>query len=612
MKKITPCLIAILFAPLFSFAQNTSDLLVKAIEELPDERSVVSQCVKIKNLNQINSGQLDYRPVPHKDGIVFTSNRKAEDMNLQGKRLKRNKSKLFFTQKIKEGVYETPVPFGAKLPGKPNQGAVTFDDSGDLMVYTVLQKKKDKRTQAPPLRLYSSKFENGKWSKGKALPLNVEGYTSCHPSLTPDGNTLYFASNRPGGYGGMDIYKSELVDGKWQDPVNLGMQINTAKDEVFPFINHDGTLYFSSNGKADAENLDIFFSRQDNNCNWTQAINLGSPFNSSNDDFGFFIEKHGLSGLFSSNREGGKGQDDLYFWRVDQGLQNALDQSPVRFTIMDETNGELMAGAEVSLIEFDNIRFDLPGSEDATAFVTRINQAFAELLGKLFVYYTDEQGNFYHKLKHDRNYLLFVEKENYKRFRKMTTYNRLSGVKDISIVLQNPGEIKPEPPLPKENIELAVAEEDESEEYETNPLAVQASEEVHEPKELQIVLNHIYYEYGKTELIPESASVLDETIQMLIDFPEMEITLAAHTDARGNAEFNKSLSQQRADAAKDYLIANGIEASRIHAIGLGEEELLNGCIDGIDCNEDLHSQNRRTEIVITKISPANEIFVKKE
>ncbi len=615
MKKFNYTFILFFLAPIFLNSQNTSSLLVSAVEKLPDERMVVTQSIKIKNLEQINSEQLDYSPIFYKNGILFTSNRNSQKKNFWNRIFKNKSSNLFFAEKIKDGAYKNPTRLQIKFKGKLNEGAIAINEAGNLMIYAVNDQKENIGPDFVELKLYASKYQNGKWLKGEKLPVNCEECTTCHPALTSDAKTLYFASNQPGGFGGMDLYKSELIDGVWSNPVNLGSKINTAQNDIFPFINHEGTLYYSSNGKKDSENLDIYFSRKDNKGEWKEAINIGEPFNSATDDFGFYIEKDGLSGLFSSNREGGKGMDDLYFWRMDQSLEQALDPTPVKFTIIDEETGHILSRADVSLTEFADIKIKISESKTPVAFISHVNQAIDEMLGKTYVFQTDEYGNFYYDLKHDRNYLLTVEKENYATFRIMTTYNLLSGVKDIDIALAHPPMIEPEQQY-KTLIDLAASEEmDEDILNKVNPYTLEANKDMTNDlfvKGQKITLDNIYYEFGEAELKAESATILDQTAQMLKNFPEMEIDLMAHTDARGDAVYNKYLSQQRANKARNYLISKGIEAKRVKAVGLGEEELLNDCFDDIDCSEEFHSQNRRTEIVITKINPANEIFVKKE
>ena len=613
MKKINYTLILFFLLPFFLVSQNTSDLLVSVVEKLPDENMVIAQSTKIKNLELINSEQLDYSPVLYKNGVIFTSNRQANNKNLWNKLFNTKKTNLFYAEKVKDGTYKAPVPLKGKFDKNINEGAIATNDAGNVVIYAI-NVNKSKKPQTTELALYISELHGEQWSNGKELPINFKGSTTCHPSLSVDSKTLYFSSNRPGGFGGLDIYKSEFKNGTWGEPINLGSKINTPENELFPFINFDGTLFFSSNGKSGSENLDIYFSRVDYKGDWKEAINIGKPFNSSSDDFGFYIEKDGLSGLFSSNREGGIGMDDIYFWRIDQSLERALDPSPVRFTIVDDETGEILSNAEVTLIEFDDVKIESLETDGPIAFVSKINQSMAELAGKPYVYQTDSYGNIYHDLKHGKNYMLIVEKDDYSTFRKMTTYNLLSGIKDIDIALAHPEDYEPQY---KTLIDVAATEEidENGVSIGANPIAVMAKNEGNSNiiKEGQkITLDNIFYEFGKTELKTESTVVLDETVDMLNKFPEMEIDLIAHTDARGNANYNKSLSQQRADAARRYLIAKGIEKRRVRAIGLGEEMPLNDCFDGKDCSEDLHSINRRTEIVITKLHPSTEIFVKKE
>ena len=432
MNKINCILVLFFLIPIFSNSQNTSNLLVNAVEELVDEGMVITQSINVYNLEQINSDELDYSPVLYKNGILFTSNRKLQRKNLWNRIFNKKAVNLFFAEKIKDGTYKTPVPHRNKMNGKMNEGAITVDASGKFMIYTV-NNKSGNDFGLVELQLYSSEYKDKKWSNGIALPINCEGCTICHPSLSSDSKTLYFASNQSGGYGEMDLYMSKFVDGVWGTPINLGPKINTAKNEVFPFINYDGTLYYSSNGKDDLGNLDIYFSRFDNQGEWKKSINIGEPFNSSADDFGFYIEKDGLSGLFSSNRKGGKGMDDIYFWRLDKSLEQALDPLPVKFTIIDEETGDILPNTKVSLVEFHDIKIETTESGAPIAFIGHVNQALNELVGKPFIYQTNDKGNFYHDLKHDRKYMLIVEKENYTTFRKMSTYNLLSGVKEIDI-----------------------------------------------------------------------------------------------------------------------------------------------------------------------------------
>lgn len=157
---------------------------------------------------------------------------------------------------------------------------------------------------------------NGKWSKGVEIGLTGVGQSAAHPSISVDGNTLYFSSNMPGGFGGNDLYKVERTNsaGEWSKPVNLGPKINTEGNELFPFIHENGNLYFASDGHLGLGGLDVFTVRL--NSPTTSVVNLGYGVNSNQDDFGFFLKEDKRSGFFSSNRDRGKGADDIYQFEI--------------------------------------------------------------------------------------------------------------------------------------------------------------------------------------------------------------------------------------------------------------------------------------------------------
>jgi outer membrane protein OmpA-like peptidoglycan-associated protein len=163
-------------------------------------------------------------------------------------------------------------------------------------------------------KIYAVKFENGKWSSAQDLPFNSNDFTNMHPSISKDGNTMYFVSNRPGGQGGTDLYMTTKENGKWSDPVNLGPKINTAGNEQFPFISSEGYLYFASNGHAGLGGLDIFVSEQVAG-DWQFPVNLGSPINTNHDDFSLIYDKELNQGFFCSSRSG-NANDDIFFYKV--------------------------------------------------------------------------------------------------------------------------------------------------------------------------------------------------------------------------------------------------------------------------------------------------------
>ncbi len=274
--------------------------------------------VVISNLNMLNSSDMDYSPILYQDGIVFTSTRKHKGSKKKWfKNYKKEYSYLFFSKKTNRGEFRKPQPLKGNLNGRYHEGAATFNASGTLMFFTRNTSEGKNRFGKINLKIYMAKNVKGYWKEIKELPFNSDRHSTCHPSLSADGKRLYFASNRYGGFGGMDIYVSYFEDGKWQYPINLGPEVNSAGNETFPFIDENDELYFSSDGHGGEGGLDIFKTsfKQTEIESWNEPVNIGQPFNSEKDDFGFTIYNNSQEGFFTSSREGGLGRDDIYTWR---------------------------------------------------------------------------------------------------------------------------------------------------------------------------------------------------------------------------------------------------------------------------------------------------------
>ncbi len=207
--------------------------------------------------------------------------------------------------------------------------------------------RKDKKNTSN-LKIYKASLVNGYWVNVKELPFNGEDFSVGHPALSPDEKTLYFVSNMPGGFGGTDIYKV-AIQGKniYGTPINLGKSINTSDKEMFPFVGEDNTLYFSSNGYLGLGLLDIFQSKINKDSTYSSAKNLGHPFNSKRDDFSFYINEDGKRGFFSSNRKGGKGDDDIYSFYM--YTDPPICTQWVEGVITETINNTLIDGATVKL-----------------------------------------------------------------------------------------------------------------------------------------------------------------------------------------------------------------------------------------------------------------------
>ncbi|MEL7021830.1 MAG: hypothetical protein AAGK47_09485, partial [Bacteroidota bacterium] len=340
--------------------------------------------VEFVNLQNLNHGSLDYAATPYANGIVFTSTRGLPSaFRLQDKWTQDNFADLFFAQKKDFGKYEEPIPLRGKLNKKFHDGVATFNSAQNVMIFSRNSESGKGKGGILDLKLYEARNpqqfwvdsrenpidlylktkmdgERSFWMEMGELDINGDDFSTCHPALSPDGKRLYFASNRAGGYGGMDIWMSRNVDGTWQEPTNLGPIINSSGNELFPFMSKDEKLYYASDGHLGLGGLDIFVGqkmrRTDEN-SWSIRENLGTPFNTSKDDFGFTVNAEKTNGYFTSNRENGMGEDDIYEWRSD-GLDLSEDEENRRICVFDEETGDRVKGVTVTISPTDDTPTD--------------------------------------------------------------------------------------------------------------------------------------------------------------------------------------------------------------------------------------------------------------
>jgi len=293
------------------------------IEETNNWKSL-PQKYTVANAEKLNSVNSEFSPVFLKNGIMFASDRKTNgEYNKTYGWTGADYLNVFFA----EARLQTDTTFAFSDPklysGNVNEpfhdGPACFNKDYSLIFFTRSEKKKgdindSTRFYTNRLKLYSSQLNSGKWGEIVPFPYNSDDFSVGHPALSGDGKTLYFVSDMPGGQGGTDLYYSKLTNEGWSKPVNLGSMLNTSGNEMFPDLQNDSILYFSSNGLPGLGSLDIFKSSNVRN-SWTKPENLLAPLNSAADDFGIIFSPDGNAGIFSSNREGGKGFDDLYTLR---------------------------------------------------------------------------------------------------------------------------------------------------------------------------------------------------------------------------------------------------------------------------------------------------------
>ncbi len=389
--------------------------------------------VIIKNEVLINSKKLDFSPTYYEDGIVFVSTRVAHSDKIIGKDLwiDDNFMSLFFAQKSGDNAEITKLEeFSHTINTKFHEGPVTFSRDGEKLFFTRNNYNKGKRRNSTDgvmkLKIYTATKSEEEWSAAEELPFSTDEYEECHPTLSVDGRTLYFSSNRKGGQGGMDLYKSEFLGGRWSEPTNMGPTINTPGNEVFPFIHDDGTLYFASNGWGGLGGLDIFKTQNLNKERWTEAENIGTPFNSNKDDFGYILNITGTEGYLTSARKGGLGKDDIYSFIIPTDARN--NTATARVCAFEAFNQQLfLPGVKVKVIE--KIAMSSDNENNENEFVLSVSPTTVEneydfklkmksdkisnelVKPKNFV--TDKDGRFTMNVKPNRTYLMVAEKDGY-------------------------------------------------------------------------------------------------------------------------------------------------------------------------------------------------------
>lgn len=439
--------------------------------------------------------------------------------------------------KYKNDMFEKPELFSDNLMYSYHEGTVCFSSDNKTMYFTETIRKKKKII----LQIFQVEYINNKWQNKKLSSINSDVYSCAHPSISYDGKQLFFTSDMPGGNGGKDLYVSIKEGDIWGKPQNLGKNVNTAGDEMFPFINKNGVLYFSSDGYPGYGGLDIFSAVYKDN-KWINIKNKKKPLNSSGDDFAIVVNpSNNKVLLFSSNRGSNGNNDQVY-----RAIKKDLPPDTIKGKISDALTEKLLDKSLIFLL-VDSITGDT------------IARAVSNNRGEFSIVVPKKDESI-----DERNLFLTVEKKGYER-------------KVIDI---DEDYFETDKPLIQDiKVELKV--------------------EIEEEKVLEF--HNIYFEYGSAELNTKSKIILDKVILMLKENKGIQIELSAHTDSRADADFNIELSKKRAENAMDYILSKYINSEQVIAKGYGETKLLNHCNDGVMCNEEEHAVNRRIEIKILKL-----------
>jgi len=258
----------------------------------------------VENIEELNSENLDFCAVPFQEGVIFTSNRQDDRwLSCSNPNDNTRFTNLMYAEENQDGEFVNITPLAKNVNEIYHDGVATFDQSGKTVFFSRNNKTKNKLNEID-LDVMVANVSGTAWSNLKDLPWNTPVTDECHPSLSSDGLKLYFASDRPGGFGGMDIWVSEYNGSTWGEPMNLGSNVNSKKNEIFPFIREDGVLFFASNGHKGKGGLDVFMTQkivEMDDLSWALPRNLGEPVNSKGDDFGFYANASGTT--FISGQE---------------------------------------------------------------------------------------------------------------------------------------------------------------------------------------------------------------------------------------------------------------------------------------------------------------------
>jgi outer membrane protein OmpA-like peptidoglycan-associated protein/tetratricopeptide (TPR) repeat protein len=593
---------------------------LKSIEHLPEYfRDSASYQVRKLNLNSPNA---DFSPVLYNDGIVFASSRESK---LIGQKKHEWTGQpflnLYYSQR-KGNLYTDPEIFASNVQVKYNDGPVCFNKKGDEIYITRnnadrqgLLKSDDKVIR---LKIFYSKKINDRWTEPVPFQYNDKSYSCAHASLSPDGNKLYFSSDKPGGYGGMDIYVCEKDTAGWGAPRNLGEKVNTQGNELFPYEHDDGTFVFSSNGRDGLGGLDVYWCRIKDNGIQTDAKNLGSPVNSSEDDFGVVFDNAGF-GYLSSNREFKNTNDEIYLWRKTIKLKGV---------VVEKANGKPIAGARVVLKSPDRVNIEQSSKEDGTfEFPLAFGTEYTVEAGKDSWSVDKAEVSTVNIFPvEDFNVKLQLEKGQPKR-----TYQLIVNVidketrqpiKGASIGLdetdktlgytEEKGRWK-QPLIPNTTLHMIITKPG----YQPKVIYMSnAGQEKEKDYEFTVELRKgndigpydrwykiVYFDFDKSDIRdPDGTKIMLEVVQFLKDHPDARLLMNSYCDARGTAQYNMKLSKRRAEGATQFLAEHGIDRKMVEKMEWGGESMLiNKCADGSLCSELDHQLNRRTEIRVIRV-----------
>ncbi|MDA6072510.1 OmpA family protein [Flavobacterium sp. AC] len=490
----------------------------------------------------INSKYSDYGSFVYDNKVYFASARDTGNFS-QRKHKWTNEyfTNLYFADvDPATGTASKVNKFKTSINTKFHEASPAFTKDGKTVYFTrnnyVNGKKGKDENKITLVKIYKATQENGKWTNITELPFDSDNYSTAHPALSPDEKTLYFASDMPGTLGQSDIYKVSINNnGGYGTPENLGNTINTEGKETFPYVTSENEIYFASDGHPGLGGLDVFVGKIEDNGTISNIQNVGADVNSPKDDFAYIIDPASRRGYFSSNKDGGQGSDDIYKFLETRKLQCVQTLEGI---ITDLNTGAILAGTKVTLYEGTILK----------------NTSIADAGG----YYT-------FAVECGKTYNVRAEKQEYTTKEVSVTIGKLTGKTSLPIALE------------KSTCKVTIGDD----------------------LGKCFGIKMIYFDLDKSNIRTEAALDLEKILDVLNNNPTMKLDIRSHTDSRATNQYNQALSDRRAKSTIAWLIKNGVAKNRLTGKGYGETQLVNGCSDGVQCTEEEHQMNRRSEFIIT-------------
>ena len=492
---------------------------------------------------QYNTSYSEFAPAFYKEGLIFSSDR--DTGNLSRYRHTWNSKDFLDLYQVRAGTISKAEvsKLGNSVNTRLHESTSVTTKDGKTLYFTrnntVDGKYKKDESGVIRLKIYRATFADStnSWNNIVELPFNSDSYSVAHPALSSDEKTLYFSSDMPSSIGASDIFKVRIKsDGTFSEPMNLGSTINTESRETFPFVTPKDVLYFSSDGHLGLGGLDIFATKVANENFEGSIVNVGESVNSTMDDFTFIINEETKQGYFASNREEGRGADDIYSFVENKPLLLDCFQQ-ITGTVRDKISNKVLVGASIKIIDENN----------------------QEVLATI----SDSQGSYAVELDCNNGNFVRALMEGYTPSEE---YLGSSGGKDKIIDFY----------LERDKITAGFGDD----------LA----------KLLQ--LSTIYFDFDKYIIRKDSEIEVQKVIAAMEKYPSLKIKINSHTDSKGKDSYNLWLSQKRAEATVNYMISKGISKNRLRGEGYGETKLVNHCKNGVKCSNEENELNRRSEFII--------------